>query len=77
MRVPVDSQDLRAASGEFKAVEPGVAANVENGPPAQIGRQVRRKLLPLPVREITKMMMRKGLDGGREVNIMETRDLGA
>jgi hypothetical protein len=35
MRVPVDSQDLRAASGEFKAVEPGVAANVENGPPHQ------------------------------------------
>jgi hypothetical protein len=71
VRTRIDPEDFCASPRQFEAVKSCVAANVEDRPIAQVGRQMRHKLLPFPAGEIAKMMGGEGLDGVRKMDIME------
>src|SRR5947208_1011580 len=74
--VNVDAEHTRSASPlHLDRVETAVAADIEHGPAAQIGRQRMPEAAPFHCRVVAEKMLWSG-DYSAEINIMEPRPEG-
>jgi hypothetical protein len=71
MLVGLEPRDACAAPRELDRVEAGVAADVERGPAAKVGRKVWLDLAPFERREVAERMVGRGLPAIREMQILE------
>jgi hypothetical protein len=71
MRVRIYGRDLRTAMRQFKAVETGIAADIQRPPARQVLREMRGDLLPFVARKIAEPVVGHRLTAIGQMQVVE------